>query len=451
MSSPIPQTPRAKRHVDGDLDNVLPEYSTSTNNAQKGDTVGAATPTLPDPRTLQRFSASHCPQNGRHLPRTSFGDSSPAPGPGGIRDFCLSAWQKNAGPILIILSQLFGALMNFTCRLLELEDGLHPMQILCARMTATIIVCFSYMYFQKIPTAPWGSPEIRPLLILRSFSGFAGLYGMWYSIMYLPLAEATVISFLAPNLAGYLCRVFLKEPFTRREQMGSFVALVGIVLITRPISLFSGSAVDVETAGGNGIDYVPTAAERLHGIGMGLLGVVGSAITIVVLRCIGPRVHPLISVNYFSLFCSIITVLTLSLAPMLDYNQPALRFVLPSSAKQCLLLIMVGLCGFGTQFLLTAGLARERSNRATGMIYTNVLFAAGFDRFVFGTRMSWLSVAGCGLVVGSALWVALSKREEGTGKLQDAERRGAAIGGSAGAVGEDVAMLTDVGDEMVEL
>ena len=51
----------------------------------------------------------------------------------------------------------------------------------------------------------------------RGLSGFFGIYGMWYSVRYLPLAEATVLSFLAPNVAGYLCARLLGDPFTRRE------------------------------------------------------------------------------------------------------------------------------------------------------------------------------------------------------------------------------------------
>lgn len=356
-----------------------------------------------------------------------------------VHSFFSFQWQQNGGPFLIILSQFFGANMNLSARLLELDD-LHPMQILCARMVATVLVSFVYMRYRPVPDGPWGSRDIRPLLVLRAFSGFVGLYGMWCSIIYLPLAEATVISFLAPNLAGYLCRIFLREPFTRREQIGSYLALAGVVLITRPISLLSSSSpgapatdaaasvvdnnnntIIAEDVVRRGLEYVPTVAERLSGVGMGLLGVMGGAVAITSLRSIGPRAHPLISVNYFSLFCSVVSISTLAVAPVLGYGQGQeddddavarggqLRFAMPSGPRQCGLLLAVGLAGFGTQFFLAAGLSREKSNRATAMIYTHVLFAAFFDRFIFGQVMGWVSVAGCALVVGSALWVALSK------------------------------------------
>ncbi|KAH6656232.1 hypothetical protein BKA67DRAFT_496530, partial [Truncatella angustata] len=398
-----------------------------------------------DPDDLRRYSISPFSENGRLTPQGSSRGLSPGPPPffqpssatprrGGdltatVRSFLTSQWLHNGGPILIVCAQFFGAVMNLSARLLEVEDGLHPMQILFARMAATVVCCFTYMRYRNVPAAPWGPPEIRRLLVLRACAGFVGLYGMWSSIMYLPLAEATVISFLAPNVAGYLCRVFLGEPFTRREQLASYLALGGVVLIMKPISLFSSpgpndhvpAADDVNTTTTTttttantttphiGLDYDPTTAERLGGIGMGLLGVVGAAITITALRAIGPRAHPLISVNYFGAACTAASAATLSLAPLLGYGQPDLGFALPAGARQWALLLLVGVCGFGTQFLFTAGLARERTNRAAGMIYTHVLFAAGFDRFVFGQTMGWASVAGCGMVVGSALWVAIGK------------------------------------------
>ncbi|KAK6071410.1 integral membrane protein DUF6 [Seiridium cupressi] len=466
--APVPRTP-AKQDPGVYEDVALDLYP---NNAYEAGKPDSATPNLLDPSDIRRYSISPLPQDGRHTPQGSFRGPSPAPpfplpsrrGGGGfkfaMKSFFLSQWQRNGGPILIVIAQLFGASMNLSTRVLELEDGLHPMQILCARMTSTIVFCFAYMWYQHVPSAPWGPREVRPLLILRACAGFVGLYGMWCSIMFLPLAEATVIGFLAPNVAGYLCRIFLKEPFTKREQLASYLALAGVALITRPTSLFSSEATttdsDADVAAAmnatvtdaihKGMDYIPTATERLSGIGMGLLGVVGSALTITVLRTIGPRAHPLISVNYFSMFCTLITMLTLSLAPLLDYDQPGLRFVLPSSLRQWCLLTVIGLCGFSTQFLFTAGLAREKSNRATGMIYTQVLFAAGFDRLVFGQTMGWLSVAGCGMVVGSALWVAIGDSEASGGQkdlVGDLEARG--VGATTG--GEDMPMLANIGGE----
>ncbi|KAF3070352.1 hypothetical protein GL218_00199 [Daldinia childiae] len=361
----------------------------------------------------------------------------------GIRGWFGSIWRKNKAPILVFAAQLFGSLMNLIARLLEVEEGgMHPMQILFARMSMTVIGASAYIWWKRIPHGVLGHKDIRWLLVLRGFSGFFGIYGMWYSVKYIPLAEATVITFLAPNITGYLCHIFMHEPFTRVEQLSSLVALAGVVLITRPASLFSDAAsssaasnivteavvnATVEATSYPGGEHISTSAERLKAIGVALLGVLGAAVAFTTLRCIGKRAHPLISVNYFSSWSLIVTTTTLSLAPMLDYGQPDLRLELPHSIRQCALLIAVAACGVIMQILMTAGLSIEKSNRATAMTYTHMLFAAGFDRWVFGNSMGWMSLTGCGLIVSSALWVVLTKKETKKGDYEDIERGDIAV------------------------
>lgn len=74
------------------------------------------------------------------------------------------------------------------------------------------------------------------------------------------------------------------------------------------------------------------------------------------------------------------------------------------------------------QFMITAGLSHEKSNRATNMVYTNMLFALLFDRWVFGTIPGVWSLLGSGLILGSAIYVALQKgSEDGRGSGQEAD------------------------------
>jgi hypothetical protein len=95
------------------------------------------------------------------------------------------------------------------------------------------------------------------------------------------------------------------------------------------------------------------------------------------------------------------------------------------------MLFFLGTCGFIMQFMMTAGLSHEKSNRATNMVYTNMLFALLFDRWVFGTVPGVWSLLGSGLILGSAIYVAVQKgvgdgrgvaQEEGAGLLSDEGR-----------------------------
>ena len=218
-------------------------------------------------------------------------------------------WTYNKGLVYMVIAQFFGTLMNVTTRLLEIEgndgDGLHPFQILFARMSITVALASGYMWYNKTPYFPLGKPGVRLLLMARGFGGFFGVFGMYYSLLYLPLADATVITFLAPGLACWACALLIKEPFTRVEQIGGLVSLIGVVLIARPTTLFQGGG-DAPTASGNGDGSISggnstttaapgsdassygdvTSTQRLSAVGIALLGVLGSATAFTTIRWI---------------------------------------------------------------------------------------------------------------------------------------------------------------------
>ncbi|THW75794.1 hypothetical protein D6D19_03711 [Aureobasidium pullulans] len=266
-----------------------------------------------------------------------------------------ASWTRNAGLFYMLLAQVFGVMMNVTTRLLEIEGnkgkGLHPFQILFARMSITVVLSSLYMWYTKTPHFPLGNREVRWLLVARGLGGFWGVFGMYYSLIYLPLADATVITFLAPSLTCWVCSFLLKEPFTKIDKIGSLISLVGVVFIARPTSLFFSSAdappasgnTDV-VSGANSTVTIPdasnydnvTPAERLAAVGIALVGVGGSVIAYTTIRWIGKRAHPLISVNYFATWCTIVSMVA-------QLTLPGIGFLLPADAKEWGYLLFLGL------------------------------------------------------------------------------------------------------------
>lgn len=333
--------------------------------------------------------------------------------------------------------------MNLSARLLELQgDGMHPVQVLLVRQLLTSVGCLVYMWWASISDTSFGTREIRWLLLVRGFTGFFGIMGIWYSMIYLPLADSTVITFLAPGVAGFFCSFILHEPFTRVEQLATVVALLGVVLIARPAALFAepspGSAEPLAgpppDRGLPGLGHETTPRERLLAVGMSLLAVAGGAGAFTTLRAIGRQAYPLISVNAFGLVCVVISLPALALGPALDIGRPALRWVASAAPGQWVLLLALALLGFAMQWLLTAGLASERSNCANALIYTHMLFAAAFDRWVFGHRMALMSFLGCALIPRSAIDVLFINKPPSqpspAPKSDDVERQANAAGGT---------------------
>ena len=118
------------------------------------------------------------------------------------------------------------------------------------------------------------------------------------------------------------------------------------------------------------------------------------------LRWIGKGAHPLIPMTYYAGFCMCVSTVAI-------VTIPSVGFRLPSNFQEWSYLSLLGLSGFIMQLLLTAGLAHEKSSRATNMIYTQILFALAFDKLIFDTMPGGWSIIGSSLVLGSALYIAV--------------------------------------------
>ena len=219
------------------------------------------------------------------------------------------------------------------------------------------------------------------------------------SLIYLPVAEATVITFISPLLTSWACSYILHEPFTRTEQLAAGVSLLGVCLIARPTAIFSSPSPDVSPPDSQNPVSSVSPAQRLIAVGVALIGVLGAVGAYTTIKSIGQRAHPLISVNFYAVWCTVVSTFLLAAVPGIDFR-------LPGSVREWTLLISLGVFGFLMQFLLTAGLAYEKSSRAMMMAYSQIIFALAADKLVWGTTPGGWSLAGSVLILGSTVYVA---------------------------------------------
>ncbi|KAL4809739.1 hypothetical protein BDV18DRAFT_132691 [Aspergillus unguis] len=373
--------------------------------------------------------------------------ASPIPWTVKVRESATDIWLQGKGMFFVMMSQFFGSSMNAMTKVLELEGrdgkGFQPFQILFARMSITVVASYLYMWYANVPQ-PFGNRSTFPLLVVRAAGGFWGVYGLYYSVQYLPLSEATVLTFLAPILSCYACSIFLPgEIFTRKQQLAGFVSLLGVVLIARPFGFLQSDdesdAGSIETEDSEGVDQ----KHRVLAVVMAMIGVLGATTAYTSIRLIGQRCHPLVSVTYFSLVTTVISAIAIVVLPSITME-------LPGTPLEWTLLIALGVCGFLLQFLLTAGLSyvpppprvRRRAaahqlirtpsqhfsneedsskpeaetpvrsssgTKATTMLYTQMLFALFYDSAVWGSTLSAISWIGSALILSSALYVAIAR------------------------------------------
>lgn len=372
-----------------------------------------------------------------------------------------NSWEDNKSVLLMAAAQFGGSAMTAIARLMETEsNGLPPMdpfQILFARQSVTVVLSLLYMWWAKVPEAPLGQRAIRPLLLLRGFGGFFGVFGLYYSVIYLPLADAIVMTFLAPMLAAWICSLLIKTPFTRTQKIAGIISVFGVVLITRPFSflhLFTATPGDIDHSNSNTTlsefsltinsslngttstnevhIHQPTPAQRAFAVLVGLIGVLGAACAYVTISWVGKRAHPLISVNYFATWCTFISVVAMLFVP-------SVTFRLPATTREWLLLLALGLSGFTMQFLMTSSLAHKRSNRVLNVVYIQMLFALGFDKILFNESPGLLSILGSGMILGSVIWASVKKDQEKVAKRLERDQE-------QGATAEEEAVLVAAED-----
>ncbi|KAJ4391247.1 hypothetical protein N0V93_004864 [Gnomoniopsis smithogilvyi] len=296
-------------------------------------------------------------------------------------------------------AQIFSASMNVSIRLLEnASTHLHPLQILFVRMSITTFGITFWLLRQRQFTSIVGKQANRPLLLLRAFGGFMGVFGLYYSLRYLNLSEATVITFMMPlvaSLGGYL---LLGSAVSWLEILLSTISLFGVLLVASPDD-FSPSRVTAVAQ--NESDVVDTAS-RIWAVCVGLLGVCGSAAAFLCMSSIGKSESPFTIVNYFAALCTLVSCASLVVLP-------GLGFQMPGDVWEWVLLFFSGLSGFLMQFLITMSLQAEKSLVAVNMVYTQVVFALALDAVVFHTIPHAASFAGCTMICASALVLAWHK------------------------------------------
>ncbi|KAF8063350.1 hypothetical protein FPV67DRAFT_238487 [Lyophyllum atratum] len=316
--------------------------------------------------------------------------------------------KSNVGLLLVTASQAFFSLMNvFVKKLNSIDPPVSTFELIAVRMIITYVFSMAYMIYAKVPDPFLGPKGVRLLLVFRGSSGFFGLLGIYYSLQYLSLSDATVLTFLAPLCTGICGAIFLKERYTAREAFASIFSLFGVVLIARPAFLFG----DVNTIHTLSTDpnvaqlasETVTSEQRLIAVGVSLIGVLGATGAYTSITAIGKRAHPLHAMTSFSSQCVIVAVIA-----MIIQKTP---IVVPTEVEWLALLILIGVFGFIAQVLLTMGLQRETAGRASTAVYTQVVFAAVLERIFFQTTPSILSVIGTVIIITAALYVALTKTQ----------------------------------------
>jgi len=226
----------------------------------------------------------------------------------------------------------------------------------------------------------WRTRHLKTQL-LRSLCLVVATACFFGGLRFLPLAEASAITFLAPMFAILLSMPVLGERPTRARWISAIVGLAGILVLVRP-----GSAV-----------FHPAAA-------LLVLAAVANALYQLLTRRL-PNDTPYTTLFYSALVGTAVLLLALPVAEL--PREVTLR-------DGVFLLLLGVLAGLGHWLLIGAFLAAPASLVAP-FTYVQMLWATAYGYAIFGQLPDGLSAVGMAIIIGSGVWLFMHERRMGRG------------------------------------
>ena len=332
-------------------------------------------------RTDQETTQQVAQKTGQQTGQT--GQTGPQPGDQAVQ---LAVHQPGHGdiPRAVALMLLASACVAGTTLLAKalgtgaLGPALHPLQISQGRFL------FAFLTFGSaaLILRPHLQKPALALHLSRSAAGWGGVSLMFAAAAFIPLADATAISFLNPVFGMMLAVPFLGERVGPLRWSAAGMALLGALILLRP------------TPG----SFQPAA---LLALGAALL----MGVELIFIKKLSGREAPF-------------QILLINNAIGLGLASAAAFFVwaAPNPAQWGALMGIGGLMA-AAQTCFIHAIRRADASFISPLFYTTLVWAALYDRVIFDTRLELTSWLGAGIILAGAAFMAWretrSKRRAG--------------------------------------
>ncbi|MEL3908261.1 MAG: DMT family transporter [Treponemataceae bacterium] len=284
----------------------------------------------------------------------------------------LNLSSKQKGIIFLVLSAFFFALMAF---LAKLAGDLPSMQKVFFRNLIAAVFSFFAMLFSKEKF--FVEKRNLPFLFMRMFFGTLGVLGNFYAVDRLLLADAAILSKLAPFFAIIFSFVFLREKLKLYQIFAVLTAFFASLLIIKPTF---GDAAHIKAA--------------LIGAGGGMMA--GAAYTCV--RFLSTRKERTAVIVFFFSFFSCLLLLPLFII-----------FFQPMTTKQILILLGASLSGTCAQFCVTTAYSKAPARSISLYDYTQIVFASIFGFLAFSEVPDIFTFLGFAIIFAVAAFMFFKK------------------------------------------
>nr|WP_321251901.1 DMT family transporter [uncultured Ruegeria sp.] len=245
-----------------------------------------------------------------------------------------------------------------------LGPALHPIQISHGRFLFAFVVIISVVFALRpnLRRPHWG------LHVGRTSFGWLGVTLMFASVAYIPIADATAISFLNPVFAMMLAIPLLKEGVGPWRWLAAAVALTGALILLRP---------------------TPASFQPAALLALTAAAVIGMEL-IFIKKLSGREIPIQILLVNNSMGLGIATVAVIAVWQ-------------PPTAAQWVALAGIGGLMACAQACFVNGMARADASFVAPISYATLIFAALYDFAVFGVIPDAVSLAGSAIILTGAL------------------------------------------------
>ena len=273
-----------------------------------------------------------------------------------------------SGTQYMMLSALGFALMGALVKVAGSLD-IPLFQIILVRAVISVILSLSAIARAKVH--PLG--HRRWLLLARGVCGFLSLSCVFYAVLHLPFAEATILQYLHPVFTAVLAFILLREVPGKGTLICVLLSLGGLGVMLLP------------TAG------VPNADANWLAVLAGLGGAFGSGLAYTIVRKLASTEHPSVIVLYFPMVCIPASVLV-------GFED----FIWPSQ-EAWLVLFGVGCFAQLGQLTLTKAMRTDSASRAASLSYVQIVFAALLGIWFFDELPTLYTMLGAALIILGAV------------------------------------------------
>ena len=279
-----------------------------------------------------------------------------------------------ANPSSIFL--MLGASFCFACAAILTKslgtnvfgEGVHPLQIAHARFLFSFILLVSFWYIFK-PKVKFSNVKLH---LLRSIFGWLGVSILFTSILYIPVSDATALTFLNPIFAMIFAVLIFKEKVGLIRWGAALFSFSGGLLLLRPSLDLSVDPVALLCLFG-------ALIMGLEIICIKILSGKDSVFTILILN------------NFFAMCIGTLVV--------------PFFFVLPGFLELSIL-VTIGIFMLTGQFCFINSLKGAETSFLMPFFYTTLIFVISLDLIIFNSLPDKISYIGAFIIIFGSIIVA---------------------------------------------